>query len=175
MLSWVARLTNNKQTSLPWVLSRHNNKSQNFGRRFHKKYSNKFCLCEWSWKNEHQYWKIRGLRWSTKKQPYRCWKNESAKWRKRPMTQFSNMLGGSEASQGVIGKSTTFKIPIFDGTSPWELHHKLVGNMLKICWQHAGNIENILKTCQQNVGNLLTTYWQLVSNRLETYWQHIWN
>ncbi len=39
-------------------------------------------------------------------------------------TLVSNVPGGTEVSSAVIGKSTTFKIPTFDGTAPRELYHK---------------------------------------------------
>ncbi len=43
---------------------------------------------------------------------------------RRPVALVNSASSGSEASPVVIGKTTTFKIPTFDGAGPWKLHHK---------------------------------------------------
>ncbi len=43
---------------------------------------------------------------------------------RRSVTLLNDVSDGSEASPSMIGMSTTFNIPIFDATGPWELYHK---------------------------------------------------
>ncbi len=51
-------------------------------------------------------------------------KGRLGKMEKRPYAIINQASSGTEHAAVVIGKSTAFKIPKFEGTGLWELYHK---------------------------------------------------
>ncbi len=117
----ISAKTDQQRVDLTALGVKTNSKSQNFGRKFYKKFNNKSSLYKRSWKNKNQYWRIKWRYGKSRRQFQRYWKNDSARWKEdlRQSSTMGQMV--SDRQQWQLGNQA---IPTFDGTGPWVLSDK---------------------------------------------------